>query len=216
MTQPPAPTPDAPGNLPRSPAVSSRRPGCWGLGAISCGSLFLIFAVFFGVVFWVLRPYWPQIVQNTRQTALCAENLRAIHSALGRYRAVGGEYPARLEALHPEYLSRRQVFRCPADTSAGDAPSYGYHPPSSPASSTRRTASQKAQEPILTCDHHTLKVKGRTMINSLRLYPDGRLRQETRVLPEAPAAGQDPVESGAQAGRSAPGRATGAAEADGR
>jgi len=162
-------------------ASPGRRLGCWGLGAVTCGSLFLIFAVFLGTVLWVLRPYLSDIWASGQLSARCVQNLQAIHGALDRYRTSRGAYPARLTDLRPEYLSRDQVLRCPADP-RGDAPtSYRYTPPAS------REPSPAI--PLVTCDHHQLQIRGHRMVNLLELMPDGTIRQKTTLLDGgAPAA----------------------------
>lgn len=181
MTQPPpneaAPAADGPSRSPR------RRLGCWGAGAITCGSLFLIFAVFLGTVFWLVRPYLSQIWATSRQSLRCAQNLTAIHGALDRYRHGSGAYPKRLIDLRPRYLSRVEIFRCPADRGAGPI-SYRYTPPAPAPVNSPPT-------PIVTCNHHVLVVKGQTAVSTLELMPDGKIRQKTVILQ---GVGNDPAE----------------------
>lgn len=158
------------------PAPPRRRPGCWGLGAITCGSLLLIFAVFLGTVLWLLRPYLADIWESGQLSARCYQNLYAIHGALDRHRASRGAYPAELTRLRPHYLSRAEVLRCPADTTLGPT-SYTYTPPP-PAS---RDTPPPPVTPIVTCGHHQLVLKGQRAVNVLELMPDGTIRQKTRL-----------------------------------
>jgi hypothetical protein len=179
MTRPPtgedAPAPAGRASPPR------RRLGCWGLGAITCGSLFLIFAVFLGTVLWILRPYLADIWTSGQLSARCVQNLQAIHGALDRYRTARGAYPARLTDLLPEYLSRAQVLHCPADSRPSVVTSYRYTPPAT-------TSPGEPATPIVTCDHHELVIKGHRAVNAIEMMPDGSIRQKTTVYDgETPA-----------------------------
>jgi hypothetical protein len=191
MTQPPdeAPQPPAAGEYPAAapPSPPRRRLGCWGLGAITCGSLFLIFAVFLVTVLGLLRPYLADIWESGQLSARCAQNLQAIYGALDRYRAARGVHPARLTDLRPVYLSRAQIFRCPADGSPSGPTSYEYTPPA-PA----RRAAATAAAPLLTCNHHSLEIAGHKAVNRLELMPDGTIRQETFILSETPDTDRKP------------------------
>jgi hypothetical protein len=184
MTHPPGEGTPAPAAPPSSPR---RRLGCWGLGAITCGSLFLIFAVFLVTVLWLLRPYLSDIWESGQLSARCAQNLQSIHAALDRYRAARGAYPSRLTDLRPAYLSRPQTLRCPADRNPSGATSYGYTPPTS---SGRGAAAAAPATPIVTCDHHSLEIMGQKAVNRLELMPDGKIRQETFILSERSNSGR--------------------------
>jgi hypothetical protein len=154
------------------------------VGAITCGSLFLIFAVFLGTVLWLLRPHLSDIWASGQLSAACVRNLHAIHGALDRYRTARGVSPARLTDLLPTYLSRRGTLRCPADRVAAGPTSYRYAPPIP----GKRGASVTA--PVVTCDHHQLVIMGQRAVNVLQLMPDGKIKQETFILPETkPARG---------------------------
>jgi hypothetical protein len=182
MSQEIDPTPDAPGGVAPSPppaAPAGRRPlGCWAIGAVTCGSLFLIFAVFSVVVGWLVWPHMGQFGNTIREMGECTQQLQAIGSALGRYRtAHGGRYPASLAALYPQFISRRDRLHCPADPSSPDQVSYQYTPP--PASQSEDPAPDTV---VVTCNRHRITLAGHTSIYLLQLRADGQVRQQTKLL----------------------------------
>jgi hypothetical protein len=183
MSQEIDPTPEAPGGLAASPppaAPAGRRPlGCWGIGAITCGSLFLLFAVFCVAAVWLVRPHLGQWMGTFQEMAQCTQQLQSIHGALGRYRtAHGGHYPASLAALYPQFITRRAILHCPADPSSPDVVSYQYTPP--PPSRSEDAGSDTV---VVTCNHHQVSLAGRTSIYLLELRADGQVRQQTKILP---------------------------------
>jgi hypothetical protein len=194
MSQEIDPTPDAPGGVTAPgpaatpaggagddlrPGRPTRRPlGCWGIGAITCGSLFLIFAVFCAVVVWLARPHMGQWMGTFQEMAQCTQQLQAISGALGRYRtAHGGKYPPTLAALYPVYISRRSRLHCPADPSPPEKVSYQYTPP--PAAPADDAGSDAV---VVTCNHHQITLAGHTSIYLLQLLRNGQVRQRTTVL----------------------------------
>jgi hypothetical protein len=182
MSQELDPTPDAPGGAtaPARPAVPvGRRPlGCWGIGAITCGSLFLVFAVFCVVVVWLARPHLGQWMGTFQEMAQCTQQLQAIGGALDRYRTAHASYPPTLTALYPQYISQRSRFHCPADPTPSSQVSYQYHRP--PASGADDAGSEAV---LVTCDHHRISLAGRSSIYVLELLRSGQVRQRTTILP---------------------------------
>jgi hypothetical protein len=181
MTEGPRPEP---GGVPPAPptATPARRLGCWGIGLITCGSLFLIFAVFFGVVAWFGRPYFRQVMRTGVEMGKCQQQLLAIHGALKRYETRHGEYPQRLAALSPTFIRQRSLLHCPADPSPGDTISYEY---SRPESDDARGAVD-GEATLLTCQHHQIQVAGRRALYVLRLRRDGTVTRETAVADLTP------------------------------
>jgi hypothetical protein len=170
---PTPPTPPPPSTPP------ARRLGCWAIGLITCGSLFLIFAVFLGVLAWVGRPYLRQAVRTGVEMGQCKEQLLSLHGALQRYQTRRDEYPKSLDQLHPTFITRRGVFHCPADDDP-DGVSYEYSPPAS-------SAAPPDESPLVTCRHHQIDVAGRKATYLLRLQRDGKVIQETEIAAEVTA-----------------------------
>jgi thiol-disulfide isomerase/thioredoxin len=56
----------------------------------------------------------------------CRENLKNISQALKRFQTATGRLPDQLHDLHPEFLARPDVLRCPADPSPAAPVSYAY------------------------------------------------------------------------------------------
>jgi D-alanyl-D-alanine carboxypeptidase len=63
--------------------------------------------------------------QNEATLTGCTRNLEAIGRALTAYQRDHGELPPHLSDLHPEYLTDRALFHCPADRSEG-SPGVGW------------------------------------------------------------------------------------------
>jgi hypothetical protein len=90
------------------------------------------------------RPYLGQ----ARFVLDCGARLggaTGLQGALQRYRTHRGEYPERLLDLHPDFVTKRSIFHCPADTSPPESVSYIYSRPKPDAPKSTI---------VLICDHH--------------------------------------------------------------
>jgi hypothetical protein len=168
----------APVPSPALPPTTRRRLGCWGIGFITCGSLFLIFAVFIGVALWLARPYAGRLFRTSQEVALCMQQLQAIHGGIERYRRTRGVLPPSLLALHPRFISRRQIFHCPADDGPANRVSYTYRAPAGTASAS----DSGGAEPLVVCTHHRVDLGGQKAAYLLQLKRDGTIEQVTRPL----------------------------------
>jgi len=174
ISEPPVPQPHEPvppHYRPRPPAGSA---GVWKGVLITCAVMTLI-----GVLILLLigaymfhffssekgKALLKEAMHQGVAAATCQENLQQIGQALERYRIANQRYPDKLEALYPDFLTRREVLRCPSDSRGPVQAIYDYRRPD---------VADPKETVVILCKLHRMGAMPVTIV----LRKDGTVRQE--------------------------------------
>lgn len=153
--------------------------GCWKWGAISCGTgcavLLLVTAVLVIVTWPRLQKAFHTAARASEQAAALQYQMRRITDALNRYHQKTGKYPAKLDALVPEYLAKADL----RFGSGPDASGFTYYKPGPNA---------KGTDVVL---EHTLVLEGMNGTRTemlVRARLNSEISTELAVQPPAPEA----------------------------
>ncbi len=148
--------------------------GCYRRLAIGCAAatLCILLAIAATNILILRHPGAKKLFERAQEIASCQQHMKLIGKALERYEIRHNEYPDKLSDLYPDFLSSKEVLRCPLDKRKNEdgLESYVYIKPAPNAS---------GDTPILICKRHAV-IDG-SPPPDLILYKNGKIAMSPSI-----------------------------------